>query len=152
MKPLTIFILMLISAQVTAQVSRSQEVQQTIDRFFERFHQRDTSGIRQLLTADAKLQSIGADPQGRPVLHTEAIHRFLSSLAAMPDSLAFEEKLLDYQVKVDGNMAHAWTPYTFHLDGAFHHCGVNSFQLFHDGNAWRIFHIADTRRRQECEE
>ena len=148
---LTILFFLLIASLAPAQESRSQEVQQTIDRFFERFHQRDTSGIRQLLAADARLQSIGAGPQGRPVLHTEAIQRFLSSLATLPDSLVIEEKLLAYEVKVDGNMAHAWTPYTFYVDGALHHCGVNSFQLFHDGDSWRIFHIADTRRAEGCE-
>jgi hypothetical protein len=48
-------------------------------------------------------------------------------------------------------MAHAWTPYEFYLSGALHHCGVNSFQLFHDGTLWRIIALSDTRRTEGCQ-
>jgi hypothetical protein len=31
--------------------------------------------------------------------------------------------------KVDGSMAHAWTPYEFYVNGKLSHKGVNAFTL-----------------------
>ncbi|MEJ2163003.1 MAG: hypothetical protein P8X60_06715 [Robiginitalea sp.] len=71
-------------------------------------------------------------------------------MANLPDTLQIQERLLDYQIQTDGAMAHAWTPYEFYLQGKLHHCGVNSFQLFHDGEGWRIIYLVDTRRVADC--
>jgi hypothetical protein len=41
--------------------------------------------------------------------------------------------------------------YAFFAGDTFSHCGVNAFQLFKGADGWKIFHIADTRRREGCE-
>ena len=151
MKSLLFLILLFMSSSAIGQEAREAEVQKAVDTFFESFHQRDTVRLRAMLAPDVTLHSIGADREGNPVMRAEPMDTFLASIARIPDTVQILEKLLDYQVRVDGNMAHAWTPYAFYLDGAFHHCGVNSFQLYHDGEAWRILHIADTRRVEGCE-
>jgi hypothetical protein len=125
-------------------------VKATIERFFEGFHQRDTAAMRTVLSEQVFMQRIGRDPDGIPRLKTESIQDFLSSMASLPDTLLIQERLLDYRIRVDGDMAHAWTPYEFYLQGKFHHCGVNSFQLFHDGDLWRIIYLVDTRRTRDC--
>ena len=38
-------------------------------------------------------------------------------------------------------MAQVWAPFTFYLNGEISHCGVNSFQLFFDGERWWIMSI-----------
>lgn len=138
------------SIMTQAQDSKDDAVKMTIDRFFEGFHKRDTTLMRSVLGEDVQLQSIGASPSGDPVLRSETMKAFLQSMASLPDTLVIEERLLDYQIQADGAMAHAWTPYEFYVHGEFRHCGVNSFQLFHDGNAWKIIYLADTRRRENC--
>lgn len=35
-------------------------------------------------------------------------------------------------------------------NGNFSHCGVNSFQLFHDNGQWKIIYLIDTRQRTGC--
>ncbi|MEM0542129.1 hypothetical protein WFZ85_05850 [Flavobacterium sp. j3] len=56
---------------------------------------------------------------------------------------------MSYTIQVDGEMAHAWTPYEFYVNGKFSHKGVNAFTLFKDGSleasGWKIIHIVDTR-------
>ncbi len=61
-----------------------------------------------------------------------------------------DERLWDMEVRVDANLAQAWTYYALYVNDEYHHCGVDAFQLFHDGVAWKVFHIADTRRL-ECD-
>lgn len=133
-----------------AQSPQEREVRQAIDRFFQGFHARDTAVIRSTLGAEVFLQTIGRDAAGTPVLRKESMEDFLRSLATLPDTLEIEERLLGYHIRTDADMAHAWTPYEFYVQGELRHCGVNSFQLFYDGTAWKIIYLADTRRREGC--
>ena len=133
-----------------AQSDTRQEVRATIDYFFEGFHKRDTTQMRSVLGDSLHMQRIGRDATGSPVLVNESAEAFLASMANLPDTLKIEERLLEYRIQTDGDMAHAWTPYEFYLQGAFHHCGVNSFQLFHDGTRWKIIYLVDTRRVKDC--
>jgi len=96
------------------------------------------------------MQRIGKNQESSPALVNESIEDFLSSLANLPDTLQIEERLLAYHIQTDGDMAHAWTPYEFYLQGEFHHCGVNSFQLFRDPEGWKIIYLVDTRRVKDC--
>jgi hypothetical protein len=150
MKRHILILLLLAAGNLTAQSAAETAVRQTIDRFFEGYHSRDTTVMSSTLQAGAILQSIGEMPDGKPVLHDEPIKGFLEKVASIPDTVQLEERLLDYRIQIDGNMASAWTPYEFYLRYAFHHCGVNSFQLFNDGSAWKIIYIADTRRTAGC--
>ncbi len=144
-------ILLFMSIQTNAQDAQAADVKQAIDTFFEHFHQRDTAGLRAMLAENVQLHSIGTNKEGKSVLRPESMDRFLASIASIPDTMQFQEKLLDYKIRIDGAMAHAWTPYSFYLGGSFHHCGVNSFQLFKHEEGWRIVHLADTRRVEGCD-
>ena len=51
---------------------------------------------------------------------------------------------------VDGGMASIWAPYTFYLDGAIRHCGVNSIELLYEAEGWKVTQLSDTRRTENC--
>ncbi|MFM1877298.1 MAG: hypothetical protein RLZZ241_164 [Bacteroidota bacterium] len=152
MKRALLFATLLTALNLSAQDKKEAAVQQAIDQFFEGYHTRDTSMMRAVLGPGALLQSVGQDQEGVPRLQTEDLGNFLKKVASIPDTVQLQEKLLDYRIQLDGNMAHAWTPYHFYLHNAFHHCGVNSFQLFNDGSSWKIIYIVDTRRTNDCRE
>lgn len=133
-----------------AQQDAEMAVRSSINRFFEGFHLRDTTRMKTVLGEEVLLQTVGATPEGRAVLRSQPMADFLASIAGIPDSVDIEERLLDYKIRVDGNLAHAWTPYEFYVGGNFSHCGVNSFQLFRDESDWKIIYIVDTRRREGC--
>ncbi len=152
MKLPILFLLGLLSCSATAQSAGETAVRQTIDRFFEGYHARDTALMGAVLGENVLLQTVGRSPEGKPVLRSEVMDDFVASIAAIPDTVQLQEKLLAYHIQIDGDMANAWTPYEFFLRGEFHHCGVNSFQLFHDGEAWKIIYIIDTRRKEGCRE
>jgi len=73
-------------------------------------------------------------------------------LKVFTDTLKIEERLHSYTIQTDGAMANAWTPYSLYVQEKLHHCGVNSFQLFHDGTDWKIIYIIDTRQLKACTE
>ncbi|MBB3122792.1 hypothetical protein FHS04_000280 [Mesoflavibacter sabulilitoris] len=149
MKSIFYVILLLISVETFAQ--SEAEVQKTIETFFEGFHKQDSTLLNQVVYKDVTLQTIVINREGKTILHTEDYSNFITSILSIPKNQKFKEKLLDFDIKIDGNMANAWTPYQFWFNDQFSHCGVNSFQLIKVDNAWKIFSLVDTRRK-DCEE
>lgn len=142
----------LIVSIAIGQTNQEAAVKQTIDTFFEGFHKGDTTLMKSVLTDKVLLQTAFKNREGKDQLVQDDIAKMLTTIANRSDDQKWEEKLLDYQIKVDGNMANAWTPYEFWFNGSFSHCGVNSFQLFHDNGTWKIIYLIDTRRREGCQE
>lgn len=151
MKKLSVFILLCLSLNTQAQNSDSEDVKTVITDFFEAFHKQDTTALKTMAKGDIKLQSISVNKEGKSVLTESEYSQFLKSIASIPKENTFEEKLLGFNIQVDGNMANAWTPYEFWYDGNFSHCGVNSFQLMKEDDEWKIIYLVDTRRREGCQ-
>ncbi|MFT5253690.1 MAG: hypothetical protein ACI87N_002733 [Flavobacteriales bacterium] len=75
---------------------------------------------------------------------------FIKAIGNRPANQKWDERLLGYQVDIDGNLAHVWTPYEFWFNDAFLHCGANSFTMakFDDGR--KIIHLIDSSRKSSC--
>ena len=129
-----------------------EEVKNTVKDFFKSFHAQDSVGMQKTVHDDVVLQTIGAGKDGVQRIRTENFDDLIRSITSIPDSVKFEERILDYSVQIDGAMANAWTPYEFWLNNEFHHCGVNSFQLFKEAGTWKIIYLIDTRRREGCQQ
>ena len=145
-----------ITAMLTMNFSNAQNddadaVRQSIEVFFDGFHKQDSAIIKSVVSPEIRLQTMGTDREGNNRLRSDEFGQFIKSIVSIPDSINFKEEILDFKIQVDGPMAHAWTPYNFWINGERSHCGVNSFQLFHDGKGWKIIYLADTRRREGCE-
>ena len=149
MKPILYILTLILSSTLTAQ-SDAENVKSTIDSFFESFHAQDTVGMKDLVSENVVIQSIGEDQQGKTLVHETSISDFLKGIVSIPKNASFKEELLDYQISIDGNMANAWTPYKFYFKDNFSHCGVNSFQLVKIDGKWQIIYIIDTRRKEGC--
>lgn len=143
MKTVIIFFVLTMSSLM---FSQEKEVQKTIDDFFVGLNSKDSTLIRKQCYKDVVVQTIHKTKLGNQ-LKTDNIKNFLISISTIPKEVIIEEKLLDYKIEVDGNLAHVWTPYEFYVNGNISHKGVNSFTLFKESNDWQIIHIIDTRRR-----
>ena len=135
-----------------AQNTEIDIVKSKIIEFFDAFHKQDTIALKLMVTENITLQSISTNQEGKTVLKEDDFDKFAKSIASIPKDRKFEEKLLDFSIQVDGNMANAWTPYEFWYQGQFSHCGVNSFQLMKTDGEWKILYLVDTRRRQGCQD
>lgn len=61
-----------------------------------------------------------------------------------------DEHLFNVTIKTSDNLASAWTPYAFYLDGKLSHCGVNSFQMIKQNNQWKIRYLIDNQHLGDC--
>ncbi len=126
--------------------SQNEEVKDVIVTFFKGFHAKDSTIIKSVCAENMILQSIAESSKGTQ-LKNQSSKDFYHSIATIPPTILFEEKLLDYSIQLDGAMAHVWTPYEFYVNNKFSHKGVNAFTLFKDNGLWKILYLIDTRRK-----
>lgn len=147
---LLIFSLLLISGgSVAFSQTATDSVKATVDGLFAAMLQSDSAGIINSFAPDAVLQTI-VDKEGKATVQTEKALAFATAVKGFPKE-ACDERIVYDVVRVDGDLAIAWTPYRFYYKKEFHHCGVNSFQLVRLNGRWKIQYIIDTRRKTGCE-
>lgn len=118
-----------------------------IEQMFQGMRTADPDLVREVFAADARFAML--DTRNEPAsVRVQGVDGWISGIANSGGS--WDEQVYDVEVRVDGAMASAWTPYTFYLDGEISHCGINSIEMLHDGNGWKVTQLSDTRRRGEC--
>jgi len=126
--------------------AQKEEVQKTIETFFKGFHAKDTLKMKSVCSEKLILQSISESLKGNK-LSQETAQKFYTSIATIPSDIKFEERILNYNIQVDGTMAHVWTPYEFYVNEKLSHSGVNAFTLFKENEKWKIIHLIDTKKK-----
>jgi len=144
-----LLILTFISLNTYAQNDEAA-VKQTINDLFKAMKKSDTALMRSIFSRNAVLQTIIKTRDGNTVVRSEPVDSFLVSVGR-PHSEVYDERISFDIIKIDADLAIAWTPYKFYAGSNFSHCGVNSFQLVRFNGQWKIQYLIDTRRRQGCE-
>lgn len=137
-----------VAAPASAAPREAAEVRATIDRLFDGMRRGDSTAVRAAFHPEARLMTIGVR-EGRPVLGGGSVDAFVRAVGTPHDD-TWDERISNVEIRVDGNLATAWMDYSFYAGERFSHCGVNAFQLFRGPEGWKVFHIADTRRREAC--
>lgn len=119
----------------------------TVHRMFDGMRTADSAKVRAVFAAGARFASVDRR-QTPPVMRYDAPDAWIAAIAASKG--AWDEQIYDVQARVDAGIAHVWAPYTFYLDKAISHCGVNTIDLVKLGDEWKITQIADSRRRENC--
>ena len=147
-----LFVLTLLSFTLSPALQAQDEaaaVKKTIETLFDGMRAGDSSMVHSVMMDTVIMQTIAANRQGKIVLSEGSLQNFLNSVGT-PHKDVYDERILDYEIKIDGPMASAWTPYEFYVGERFSHCGVNSFQLMKTDEGWKMIYLVDTRRRQGC--
>lgn len=148
------FLLLLVGVPLGAQTATparsadEQAVLAVITRLFDAMRAGDSAGVRATFQPGAQL----ATPlvrQGTPSLRVETVDDFAKAVGT-PHPEPWDERTWNERVFIDGNLAVVWTEYALYVGERFSHCGVDAFQLFKGADGWRIFSLADTRRREGC--
>ena len=149
MKTSLLLLLGLFSASAFAQSDDEKAVRAAITQLFDGMRKADTTLFKAVFAPTASLQSIAKNKDGVISVRSEPIPNFITSVGKQKPG-ALDERLSAYDVKIDAELAIAWTPYVFYFNGQKSHCGVNVFTLVKLNGAWKIQAIIDTRRREGC--
>lgn len=142
-----VFILFFFGFSIGVFAQEENAIKQSISVFFEGLQTSDTLKIQSVCHKEMKLQSI-TEKNAIGSLSFDSNSAFYKSIAAIPKNVKIEERILSYNIQIDGTMANVWTPYEFYINEKLSHIGVNSFTLLLENNIWKIVHIIDTRRKK----
>jgi hypothetical protein len=143
--------LVLFFPKINGQIPDKEVIKLVINQLFEGMNKCDSSKVRQVFGQNASLNSIGFSDKKQQnfFVADNRIKSFLEAIAK-PKTELWNEKALSYDIKIDGSMAQAWVPYTFHFGDKFSHCGVDNFVFFKENNTWKIIYLVDTMRKDNC--
>lgn len=107
----------------------------------------DTATLAELLAPEAMIQSV-RDAAGGVEMGARTRTSFLSGLGE--DDRDLLERMWDPTVMVQGRVAMVWTPYDFHVDGGFSHCGIDVFTFLKGEDGWKVSGITYDVVREGC--
>ena len=133
-----------------AQTDEEAAVRAVVDRLFDAMRAGDSTAVRAVFHPRTRLISV-SEIEGQPAFELlEDMDGFVTAVGTPHDEV-WDERIWDVEVRIDGRLATVWADYAFYIGDRLSHCGVDAFQLFKDVDGWKIFEIADTRRREGCE-
>ncbi len=147
---ITFLYLLIVTSSFSQNDFSEKEAKQIIDVFFEGFHKGDTLLMKGVMADEMILQTAYSDKEGNNKIRSESAEGLLTAITNRPDSQKWDERLEDYKIQIDGNLAHVWTPYQFWVNDIFSHCGANAFTLAKTNDGWKIIHLIDSRRKADC--
>jgi len=139
-----------LSAQDSTMSDEEMAVKAVVLEVFDAMRATDSVRLKKCFAEKVDVYTSFTSRDGDPKLMDDDIQQFITSVGT-PHPGLYDEKLGAYEIKVDDNLASIWVDYYFFVDDKFSHCGVDYFQLFNDGTSWKIFFLADTRRKKTCE-
>ena len=151
MKYFSLLLMLFMINAVNAQIDEEVKVKYAVETFFYAFNGKNEFAMKGVVDPNVKMQTVNLNVLGKMIIQDNNFNDIINFMITTPDSITFHEKVLDYKIQIDGGMAHVWAPYEFWYKGEFSHCGVNSFQLFKEKDAWKIIYLIDSRRREDCD-
>jgi hypothetical protein len=133
-----------------ATTADEKDVLATVTRLFDGMRARDTVMIRSAFAPGAELVSVGVR-EGKPGVAPTSADEFIRIVGSATGP-QWDERIYKTEIQIDGTLAAVWTGYDFFLGDKFSHCGVDAFHLAKFPDGWKIIALADTRRREGCEQ
>lgn len=132
------------------QPSEEQAITAVIEKLFKGMQKGDSAMVRLAFARELTMATVLRDNNGNAVLHREnSMDDFLKAVGT-PHKEVWYEEFWNMKINIDGDFAQAWCDYAFYIDHTFSHCGIDAFHLHKGKEGWKIFHLADTRRKEGC--
>ena len=134
-----------------AQTEDEKAVKSVIVQLFDGMQIHDSTLIRACFHPSARMQSMGENRKTGlvEIVTDNTIDGFVKSIGSLPATVQIEERELSSEIRIDAQMATAWTKYEFYRDGKISHCGIDAFQFYKTDKGWKILTITYTRRKCE---
>ena len=132
---------------VPARAQEKKVVEEIASTFLLALSAADTATLAGLLAPEAMIYSVREGQEGA-VLGTRTRESFLTGLGG--DARGLLERMWSPTVLVQDRVAMVWTPYDFHLDGEFSHCGIDVFTLLEGPEGWKVTSITYNVVREGC--
>ena len=130
-----------------AAASDRDQVLAAVQGFFDAMARRDPDLARRVMMPEGQFITT-TDPPGANGPRASSFKGFIDGLAGGTGALL--ERMWNPDVKIAGAIAVVTTPYDFHRDGKFTHCGTDIFTLVKMADGWKISGGSYTVQRTDC--
>ena len=146
---MVIAICTMLVAETKTAAGQSQETQvmEAVQQVFDGMRAADPAMVAAVFAENARF-AVVRSRDGLSEISTPSVAEWIGAIGESGGS--WDEQVYDVDIQVDENVASAWVPYTFYLEGVISHCGVNSIELLLNGDHWEITQLSDTRRSEDC--
>ncbi len=134
---------------LAAQSNSHSAVKAEVDSFFIAMAAGDSLWMEKNLLPDAVLTTVESADAKNEVARRGGFIKMVSSFNGK--KIKIEEKLWNYNIRIDANLAVVESDYTVYVNDHFVHCGLDVFCLNKTNDGWKILSIFDTRRREGCD-
>lgn len=144
------FCMIFLSTASWSQPDDKQAISTVIKTLFDGMYEGDSSKVHSVFDESATMATVMRSKTGEPVLRRESSMKGMLQAIGTPRKEKMTEEFWNTNIQIDGDFAQAWCDYAFYIDHTFSHCGVDAFHLRKTKSGWKIFHLADTRRKEGC--
>jgi len=127
-----------------AEDSEEKVILATVQRLFDAMSAHDPAAARSVVIPEGRVSGVSAG--GRPTNISQ--EDFAARLGTTKQK--YLERMWNPKVQVRGEIAAVWTEYDVHLDGKFHHFGIDSFSMVKTPEGWKIAGIVYTVETTGC--
>ncbi len=125
------------------------EVLAVVNRLWEAMRTNDSTMARSVFDSTARMASI-VDRNGTRSVRWQPADGFVRAIGGAKEP--WIERMVNPEVRIDGNLASVWTWYDFTVGGKVSHCGYDSIELARLTDGWKIIYLSDTRQPAPCVE
>ena len=114
-----------------------EQIKVVILKTFSAMKSVDSVALKSCFTSNALLHISQVKPEGNVVREVPATKFIQNVMTRKPGEM--DERVLSWgPILIDQEIATAWVPYEFYLNGKFSHKGVDVFLLVKSGNEFKI--------------
>ena len=137
------------SAQPRAAPSdaESAAVMAPVNALFAAFEAGDAAAMMRHVYPDGRVTASGMRGDGASNLRQLSWTQFAERVR--PDN-AFQERISDPTIAVDGDIAMVWAPFVVRVAGRVASCGYDHFDLVRENGVWKVMNLSFSSRTTGC--
>jgi hypothetical protein len=130
----------------------TEAINKLIVKLFKGMELGDSAMVSETFTKNATIAIVASAENSDAKLHknNDALKNFLKAVGT-PHNDTWYEEVWNIKTDIDGDFAQLWCDYAFYRGKqTFSHCGADAFHLYKSREGWKIFHLAYSLRKTDC--
>ena len=119
----------------------------TVNELFVAFEAGDAAAMLRRVYPDGRVTASGLRGDGASNLRQQTWTVFAGRIK--PDA-AFQARISDPQIHIDGDIAMVWAPFVVRIDGKVSNCGFDHFDLVRESGVWKVMNLTFSSRVTGC--
>lgn len=127
--------------------AEEQAVMLPINETFKALESGDSAALLPHVYPEGKVTAAGTTANGVSGVRTRSWTEYA---ARMTKGQGFKERITSPEMRIDGDIAMVWAPFTIERGGEIVACGYDLFDMVRENSVWKIMNITFSTRTTGC--